>query len=279
MRSAFKTLLVLTSIAVAFAHSEQALPRRKSLGFGPTLPHATFTTSPPAHLTISSSFASSDPFDVARSFLNNLLSDLDSEHTNYVIREDSYTDTRNGVTHVYANQYVNGLEVTDGRININIKDGKVLSYGDSVSGNLLRVSHTRNLSSRFFLIVLPRFSSISWQYRNTIYPRAFLRHFEWQDWFSLGRLHFPLSTSPTRPSGFNTPPRRTPITPGYPQHRLPFLKAWHVHPCTGSSGPCRCCVDVHDSRNPIYDVGWWYAFPFRWISFQSHGSTIASPYI
>lgn len=181
MRSAFKTLLVLTSIAVAFAHSEQALPRRKSLGFGPTLPHATFTTSPPAHLTISSSFASSDPFDVARSFLNNLLSDLDSEHTNYVIREDSYTDTRNGVTHVYANQYVNGLEVTDGRININIKDGKVLSYGDSVSGNLLRVSHTRNLNSRFILIVLPRFSSISWQYGNTLYPRAFLRHSEWQD--------------------------------------------------------------------------------------------------
>ncbi|GJJ14215.1 hypothetical protein Clacol_008477 [Clathrus columnatus] len=131
MRSTFKTLLVLTSIALSFAHSEQAFTRRKSLAFGPSLPHATFTTSPSPHLSFSRSFAPSDPFDVARSFLDSLLADLDSKHLTYVIRDDSYTDKRTGVTHIYVNQYVNGLEVTDGRINVNIKDGQVLSYGDS----------------------------------------------------------------------------------------------------------------------------------------------------
>jgi extracellular elastinolytic metalloproteinase len=49
----------------------------------------------------------------------------------YKIRPDSYTDKNTGVTHVYVRQLVNGLEVTDGDMNINIKDGMVLSYGNS----------------------------------------------------------------------------------------------------------------------------------------------------
>lgn len=56
------------------------------------------------------------------------------EHTDgYFIRKDSYTDTNSGVSHVYVRQVVNGLEVADGNINLNIRDGKVLSYGNSVS--------------------------------------------------------------------------------------------------------------------------------------------------
>jgi extracellular elastinolytic metalloproteinase len=49
----------------------------------------------------------------------------------YSIRDDSYTDTNTGVTHVYVRQFVNGLEVVDGDINLNIKDGVVISYGNS----------------------------------------------------------------------------------------------------------------------------------------------------
>lgn len=44
----------------------------------------------------------------------------------------SYTDTRTGVTHIYAKQLVNGLEVADGDWNINIdRTGSVLSFGTS----------------------------------------------------------------------------------------------------------------------------------------------------
>lgn len=44
----------------------------------------------------------------------------------------TYTDTRTGITHIYAKQLLNGLEVSDGDINLNIdRDGKVLSWGNS----------------------------------------------------------------------------------------------------------------------------------------------------
>ena len=71
-----------------------------------------------------------DPLDVARIFINDVLS---TQHgLSYRIRKDSYTDKNTGVTHVYVRQLVNGLEVTDGDMNINIKNGVVLSYGTSV---------------------------------------------------------------------------------------------------------------------------------------------------
>jgi hypothetical protein len=50
----------------------------------------------------------------------------------YVIRPESYTDKATGVTHIYARQIVGGIEVTDAHVNLNIKDGRVLSFGDSV---------------------------------------------------------------------------------------------------------------------------------------------------
>jgi extracellular elastinolytic metalloproteinase len=38
------------------------------------------------------------------------------------------------VTHIYIRQLVNGLEVIDGDININVDEtGRVISFGDSVS--------------------------------------------------------------------------------------------------------------------------------------------------
>ena len=58
------------------------------------------------------------------------------EHVgNYYIRKDSYTDTKSGISHIYIRQLVDGLEVADGDINLNIRDGKVLSYGNSVGSS------------------------------------------------------------------------------------------------------------------------------------------------
>ncbi|GJJ14204.1 hypothetical protein Clacol_008466 [Clathrus columnatus] len=110
----------------------QHIFHRKSLSFGPILPHTNFVTSLPHHFVAANqSSTSSDPFSVAHRFLAILLKDLDKAHTSYIIRNDSYTDTRTGTTHIYVKQIVDGFEVTNGLININIKDNKVVSYGDS----------------------------------------------------------------------------------------------------------------------------------------------------
>ena len=106
--------------------------RRKSLGFGPEHPHAVFRASPYQIQTngFTPKDPSMDPLDVARVFVEDIFPIQFSQ--SYKIRKDSYTDKNTGVTHVYVRQLVNGLEVTDGDMNINIKDGVVLSYGNSV---------------------------------------------------------------------------------------------------------------------------------------------------
>jgi extracellular elastinolytic metalloproteinase len=68
----------------------------------------------------------SDPYQVAHSFIRRLVKGQE-----YRIRKDSYTDRSSGITHIYAKQLVNGVEVVDGDINLNIKDGVVISYGNS----------------------------------------------------------------------------------------------------------------------------------------------------
>ena len=112
--------------------------RRKSLGFGPEHPHAVFHASPYQIQTngFTPMDPSIDPLDVARIFVEDVLSTQLSSTLSYKIRKDSYTDKNTGVTHVYVRQLVNGLEVTNGDMNINIKDGVVLSYGTSVRLNL-----------------------------------------------------------------------------------------------------------------------------------------------
>ena len=59
--------------------------------------------------------------------------------SDFYVRDDSYTDKNTGVTHVYLRQTVYGVEVADGDMNVNVKDGRVLSYGDSVSDDACRV--------------------------------------------------------------------------------------------------------------------------------------------
>jgi extracellular elastinolytic metalloproteinase len=122
MRTQFLASLVAASLALA-AHSHPH-NTRKSLSFGPVIPGAGLVTLNNAGFTAN---AKADPYDVATALVKEL-----TEY-DFVLRKDSYTDEKTGVTHVYFRQRVNGIEVADGDINVNVKDGMVLSYGNSVS--------------------------------------------------------------------------------------------------------------------------------------------------
>jgi len=116
------------------AHDEGRIGyRRKTLGFGPEHPHAVFHSSPYQIQTngFTPMDPAMDPLEVARHFVDDVLMGQVSPSSTYKIRKDSYTDKNTGVTHVYVRQLVNGLEVADGDMNINIKDGMVISYGNS----------------------------------------------------------------------------------------------------------------------------------------------------
>jgi extracellular elastinolytic metalloproteinase len=138
MRGLLPVSLVAAGLAgSAFAHihdSDAPMRRRKSLGFGPIHPQAVFRSSP--YQIQTNGFlpfsAASDPMEVARHFVEDQLAGRLTRDNTFIIRKDSYTDKNTGVTHVYVRQVVNGIEVADGDMNINVKDGMVLSYGDSV---------------------------------------------------------------------------------------------------------------------------------------------------
>jgi extracellular elastinolytic metalloproteinase len=114
--------------SVPLPNSPSTLARRKTLAFGPDLPHARFqSVDVHASATVD---ATKDSYAVARDFLN----EYDDFQANraYVIRPDSYTDHATGVTHIYVRQVIGGIEVANAHVNLNIKDGRVLSFGDSV---------------------------------------------------------------------------------------------------------------------------------------------------
>ena len=124
------SLALFGLVGSALAH-EGATSRRKTMGFGPVHPHAKFHTSP-ASFSKASVFTY-DPYEIARSFVTELLQDQLSADNDFTLRKDSYTDSATGITHVYFRQMINGLEVADGDLNVNVKGGTVISYGDSVS--------------------------------------------------------------------------------------------------------------------------------------------------
>lgn len=128
------SILLLASVSTALA-------QRKSLGHGPHLPHAKFVTDVPRIPTF---VPVTTPKDVAKLHLSEILRQengyIPIEGVDYFIRDDSYEDDGTGVAHLYIRQLVNGLEVADADISMNIKDGHVLSYGDSVSWNYLSVA-------------------------------------------------------------------------------------------------------------------------------------------
>ncbi|CCM00201.1 uncharacterized protein FIBRA_02229 [Fibroporia radiculosa] len=132
MRRLLVASVVALGLAGAYAHSgsvDNQVRRRKTLGFGPVHPHAVYRSEPIA----SSNFldaSGGDPYEVAQRFIHDLTRES-SPASSFVIRKDSYTDKNTGVTHIYVRQYMHGIEVADGDINVNVKDGVVISYGDS----------------------------------------------------------------------------------------------------------------------------------------------------
>ncbi|OWZ33300.1 extracellular elastinolytic metalloproteinase [Cryptococcus neoformans c45] len=106
---------------------------RKSLSFGPAHSHASFEVLDDAVHVFEPRGLIDEPIDVkrvAQTFLGSQLGAQEGE--GFYIREDSYTDARTGVTHIFARQLLNGLEVSDGDINLNIdRDGRIMSWGNS----------------------------------------------------------------------------------------------------------------------------------------------------
>ncbi|KAJ7764834.1 Fungalysin metallopeptidase-domain-containing protein [Mycena metata] len=135
MRLLLTASLVAGLAGSAVAHRDGPGPvrHRKSLGFGPVHKHAKYVSTP--YQVVTNAFTrmsdDSDPIQVARLFVEDILGNQLSESSSYKIRKDSYTDSNTGITHVYVRQIINGLEVSDGDMNINVKDGLILSYGNS----------------------------------------------------------------------------------------------------------------------------------------------------
>jgi len=124
--------LLLAGLSATSVAAHGSVKPRKSLGFGPVHPHAVFRSNP---LDIHQSFGISqtkDPLQLAQSFAKGLTPPYLEGASTFVLRKDSYTDKNTGVTHAYLRQFINGLEVADGDLNVNIKEGIVLSYGNSV---------------------------------------------------------------------------------------------------------------------------------------------------
>ncbi|KAG8692267.1 Fungalysin/Thermolysin Extracellular metalloproteinase 5 [Ceratobasidium sp. 395] len=129
---ALRRTLVLSSLALAaFPIAQAHGGARKSLSFKQPLPHAEFTTTPP-RLSVQIHF-NAEPRDIARIFI---IEHLLTPGTLFYIRHDSYTDQNTGISHFYARQLVNGLEVADGDVNLNIRDGQVISYGSSFARSI-----------------------------------------------------------------------------------------------------------------------------------------------
>lgn len=125
LRSTYWTAALIVSVT-PLAQAQGGT--RPSLSFSPPNPGAYFTTDPPASVRKLGSYASPD--QVTRAFFDDVAPGFLPTH---VVRKDSYTDVKSGVSHVYVRQLVHGLEVADGDVNLNIRDGEILSFGSSVS--------------------------------------------------------------------------------------------------------------------------------------------------
>lgn len=77
-----------------------------------------------------------NPYSVATRLAKHLLgyaNGLAPSGHDFYVRPDSYTDPSSGISHYFVRQLVNGLEVADGDLNINISpEGKILSFGSTL---------------------------------------------------------------------------------------------------------------------------------------------------
>ncbi|KAG8895819.1 Fungalysin/Thermolysin Extracellular metalloproteinase 5 [Tulasnella sp. 403] len=130
MHSWVVPLLVAASGVV---QASSSIPTRKSLSFGPQLQHAKFSTAPPSPSFTTNLVWNNDresAIQLAKVYMRDVLGHAEDS---YRIRDDSYFDSNNRIWHVYAKQvFHDGLvEVADGDVHLNLRDGQVISYGDS----------------------------------------------------------------------------------------------------------------------------------------------------
>ena len=80
-----------------------------------------------------------DPYEIVMSYIRNYRQDLgltETDLTDIVLR-DRYTTKHNGVTHIYLQQRLDGIEVYNAVMNFNVaRDGSIISFGNSFISNL-----------------------------------------------------------------------------------------------------------------------------------------------
>ncbi|KNE72638.1 hypothetical protein AMAG_16400 [Allomyces macrogynus ATCC 38327] len=131
-RSSARQFALLFLLALVATHAITVVDADR-INKSPAIAYKTFNNGkipvPPAKsvaATESVGSTSADPKTVATTFLTTELKFPASE---YVIK--NVVPVSNGMTAVYVRQLVNGIEVMNGDINLNIKNGKVTTYGDS----------------------------------------------------------------------------------------------------------------------------------------------------
>lgn len=154
---AFATAPVVDAFIVDNVAPRPQDPSRKSLAWGPEHNHKVFADVDSANEAapfrrgldsdrkhafaaaihyINAEDGPKTPYVVATRLAKHLLGYIQglapSGHDFYV-RPDSYTDPASGISHYFVRQLVNGLEVADGDLNINISpEGKILSFGSTL---------------------------------------------------------------------------------------------------------------------------------------------------
>ncbi|KAJ3358538.1 Fungalysin/Thermolysin Extracellular metalloproteinase 5 [Allomyces javanicus] len=123
-------LLALHAFPQVYAIQADASGRRSVVKKSPTIVNQSFKILPPVN-TLDAANAplvadTTDPRDAAKAYLTATLGFPEYE---WVIK--NVVKTSAGVTAVYVRQLINGLEVVNGDINLNIQNGQVTSIGDS----------------------------------------------------------------------------------------------------------------------------------------------------
>ncbi|KAJ3357214.1 Fungalysin/Thermolysin Extracellular metalloproteinase 5 [Allomyces javanicus] len=114
----FAILFLLALIATQAITFVEAGNRKTKF---PAISHNVYTTSVP----VKEADGPTDPKAAVTAFLTK---ELKFPSTEFIIKD--IVPVSNGVFAVYARQVINGLEVVNGDINVNVKNGQVISYGD-----------------------------------------------------------------------------------------------------------------------------------------------------
>lgn len=86
--------------------------------------------------------AAGDPLDIVRQYLrqNRQSLGLTEDDLADIVVKDRYTSQHNQVTHIYLRQRINGIEVFNGDINVNVSaDGRIINLGNHFVSDLANV--------------------------------------------------------------------------------------------------------------------------------------------